>query len=135
MFPVHKITRGIGVVVLAGTVFMAIPVRGAERGGEHGHDASPKSGAAGPSMDMHESMMKGMKEMQAMKPTGNVDHDFAIMMRHHHMQGIRMAEYELKHGKDAKMREMAQKIIGSQSKEIAEFDEWIKSSPRGSAKK
>ena len=79
-------------------------------------------------MEMHKNMMKGMKEMQGMKPSGNVDHDFAMMMRHHHQQGVEMAQHQLKHGKDAKMREMAQKIMDNQKKEIAEFDEWMKSS-------
>lgn len=74
----------------------------------------------------HKSMMKGMKDMQGMKPSGNMDRDFAMMMRHHHLQGIQMSQRQLKHGKDPKMREMAQKIMDSQ-KEIAEFDEWTKS--------
>lgn len=29
------------------------------------------------SMAMHKSMMKGMKDMEAMKPSGDPDHDFA----------------------------------------------------------
>ena len=86
-------------------------------------------------MEMHKSMMKGMKEMQGMKPSGNMDHDFAMMMRHHHMQGVEMAQHQLKHGKDPKMREMAQKIVDSQKKEIAEFDEWMKSSSHSTGKK
>ena len=94
-----------------------------------------KGGGSGPAMEMHQSMMKGMKEMQGMKPSGNMDQDFAMMMRHHHMKGVEMAEHELKHGKDPKMRQMAQNIIDSQKKEIAEFDEWIKSNPRASGKK
>ena len=68
-------------------------------------------------MEMHKNMMKGMKEMQGMKPSGNMDHDFAMMMRHHHQQVIEMAQRQLKHGKDAKRREMAQRmVIDSQKK-------------------
>ena len=93
------------------------------------HEAPSKGGSgSGASMEMHKSMMKGMKEMQSMKPSGNVDHDFAMMMRLHHQQAIEMAQHELKHGKDAKMRQMAQKIVDDQKKEIAELDEWMKSS-------
>lgn len=93
------------------------------------HDEPSKggAGAGGASMEMHKNMMRGMKEMQGMKMSGNMDHDFAMMMRHHHRQGIEMAQHELKHGKDAKMREMAQKIMDNQKKEIAEFDDWMKS--------
>lgn len=52
-------------------------------------------------------------------------------MRQHHMSGVRMAEYELKNGKDQKMRDMAQKIMDAQKKEIAEFDQWLKANPGG----
>lgn len=77
------------------------------------------------SMDMHKSMMKGMKEMEAMKSSGNIDHDFAMMMKQHHESALDMAQVELQHGKDAKMRSMAKKIIESQKKEIKEFDQWL----------
>ena len=93
-----------------------------------------KGNMGGPSSDMHQMMIKDSKEMAAMKPSGDVDRDFAMMMRQHHQGGVRMAEFELKYGKDSKMREMAQKIMASQKKEIAEFDEWMKAnpSPKGS---
>jgi uncharacterized protein (DUF305 family) len=89
-----------------------------------GHAHSPESAAA--SKQMHESMMGGMKGMQAMKMSGDSDRDFAMMMRKHHEDGIKMAQIELDKGKDSKMKEMARKIIDSQKKEIAEFDEWLK---------
>jgi uncharacterized protein (DUF305 family) len=37
-----------------------------------------------------------------------------------------MAEVELKYGKDAELKKMAQKIIDAQRKEIKEFEEWQK---------
>ena len=75
---------------------------------------------------VHAEMMKGMQSMRGMHSSGNADHDFAQMMRMHHEGGIRMAEAELATGKDPKMKEMAQRIIDSQKKEIAEFDAWLK---------
>jgi uncharacterized protein (DUF305 family) len=60
-------------------------------------------------MAAHDKMMKSM----AMTPSGNIDMDFAMMMVPHH-QG--MAEVELMHGKDAAMKEMAQKIIEAPKK-------------------
>jgi len=75
---------------------------------------------------MHRMMMQGMKEMETIKPSGNMDLDFALMMRQHHAQALRMAQHELDHGKDAKMRAMAKSIIESQKKEIEEFDTWLK---------
>lgn len=77
------------------------------------------------SMDMHKAMMKGMKDMGSMKSSGNVDHDFATMMKMHHQSALDMAEVELQKGKDPTMRSMAKKIIESQKKEIKEFDQWL----------
>ena len=77
------------------------------------------------SMDMHKSMMKGMKEMAAMKSSGNADHDFARMMKVHHQSALDMANVELQQGKDSKLRSMAKGIITSQKKEIKEFGQWL----------
>jgi uncharacterized protein (DUF305 family) len=82
---------------------------------------------SGASTQMHRDMMKGSKGSMSMKPTGDIDHDFVTMMRHHHQMGVQMAEHEIKNGKDAKAREMAQKIADSQKQEIKEFDEWLQS--------
>ena len=78
-----------------------------------------------PGMDM-KSMMTDMNEkMAAMKPTGNADIDFAMMMRVHHQSAVTMAEAELQSGKDPQMRKMAKDIIRAQKKEIALFDKFL----------
>ena len=77
------------------------------------------------SMDMHKSMMKGMKEMESMKSSGSIDNDFAMMMKMHHQSALDMANVELQQGKDPKLRSMAKGIITSQKKEIKEFDQWL----------
>ena len=82
-------------------------------------------------MDMKQGMdMKGMmtdmqNKMSAMKPSGNVDMDFAMMMRVHHQSAVTMAESELQNGKDPQMRMMAKDIIRAQKKEIASFDKFL----------
>ena len=76
------------------------------------------------SKDMHESMMMGMKDMDAMSMTGDTDQDFAMMMKKHHQGAIDMAKIELKHGKDAELKDMAQKIVDSQQAEIKQFEQW-----------
>ena len=77
------------------------------------------------SQQLHQKMKSGMEGMQAMKPTGNVDKDFAMMMKMHHQQALDMAEIELRNGKSQEMRDMAQSIITAQKKEIAQFDKWL----------
>jgi uncharacterized protein (DUF305 family) len=75
--------------------------------------------------DMRGSMMGMMKSMDAMKPTGNMDRDFAAMMKVHHEGAIDMSQMELQSGKDPKMRAMAKRIIEAQKKEIKEFEQWL----------
>jgi uncharacterized protein (DUF305 family) len=76
-------------------------------------------------MDMKPMMMDMNDKMMAMKPTGNTDVDFAMMMRVHHQSAITMAEAELQNGKDPQMRVMAKDIIYAQKKEIAAFDKFL----------
>ena len=60
-------------------------------------------------------MMAGM----AIKPSGDVDRDFAEMMIPHHQGAIDMAEAELRHGENEQLRRIAQEIIVDQQQEIA----------------
>ena len=78
-----------------------------------------------PGMDMKPMMMDMNDKMMAMKPSGNIDVDFATMMRMHHQSAITMAEAELQNGKDPQMRVMAKDIIRAQKKEIAVFEKFL----------
>jgi Domain of unknown function (DUF305) len=62
-----------------------------------------------------ERMMAGME----IKPTGDVDTDFAAMMIPHHQGAIDMALAELRYGKNEQLRRIAQEIIVDQQQEIA----------------
>jgi uncharacterized protein (DUF305 family) len=66
-------------------------------------------------------MMDGVKKMQNMKMTGDVDRDFAMMMAQHHADGIKMADVEIRHGKNAHLKNMAKKIKAAQTKERADL--------------
>ena len=59
-------------------------------------------------------MMDGMD----VKPSGNVDLDFARMMMAHHQGAIDMALAELRHGRNLRLRRLAQEIIVNQRQEI-----------------
>ena len=74
------------------------------------------------SEDMKQSMKSGMDSMQNMQMSGDMDKDFAMMMKIHHQGALDMAKMELAHGKSPAMKAMAKKIIAAQKKEIAEFD-------------
>lgn len=96
----------------------AVPASGTMRMGNMQH------GNAGPH-DMKATMMMGMESMQRMQASGDVDKDFAMMMKLHHQQAVDMAEMEIAHGKSPTMKTMARQIIAAQKKEIAAFDAWL----------
>lgn len=60
-------------------------------------------------------MMTGM----AIRPSGDVDQDFAAMMIPHHQGAIDMAVLELRYGRNEQLRRIAQEIIVDQQQEIA----------------
>src|SRR5258708_25605034 len=60
-------------------------------------------------------MMTGME----IKPSGDVDQDFAAMMIPHHQGAMEMAQAELRHGHNEQLRRIVQEIIVTQQQEIA----------------
>jgi uncharacterized protein (DUF305 family) len=59
------------------------------------------------------------------KPTGEPDKDFVVMMTPHHQGAIDMAKVELQYGKDPELLKLATDIVAAQEKEIAEMEEWL----------
>lgn len=82
--------------------------------------------AEGPMADYMATMDTMMEAMNGMPSSGNADADFLLMMIPHHQSAIDMAKVELEHGKDDETREMAEKIIAAQEKEIAEMKSMLK---------
>jgi uncharacterized protein (DUF305 family) len=84
---------------------------------------------AKPADPMSQSMMSIMDNMKQMKSTGDVDKDFAMMMKVHHQGALDMAKIELAIGKSPELIKLAKQIIASQTKEITRFDRWLKNHP------
>ena len=61
--------------------------------------------------------------------SGDIDRDFAMMMRAHHQAGFDMAKVEAESGKNPQMVKEAKKIIASQQKDIQKFDSWLQKHP------
>lgn len=113
-------------LAVAASAAIAAGAAVAQSTGSGAQSGGPQAAASGDNAkQMHEHMMKGMQKMQSMPMTGNMDKDFATMMREHHVQGVQMAKMELQHGKSLEMKRMAEKIIKDQQKEIAQFDKWL----------
>lgn len=62
-------------------LFTALTLAALSAPGAFAQDTKPAAANPAMGMDMPKSMMKGMKDMEGMKSSGNVDHDFAMMMK------------------------------------------------------
>jgi uncharacterized protein (DUF305 family) len=84
------------------------------------------SGTAGNQMKaMHDAMTQMMDRIKTMTASGNVDRDFAMMMKHHHQGGADMAKAEVAGGTDDSMKVIAQRIMDEQLKDIEELDMFL----------
>jgi uncharacterized protein (DUF305 family) len=114
------------VLVLASALSLAVagPLA-AQSGGHHDH-TSPAASSGSPSTE--EFQKADMEMMQNMKVpyTGNPDVDFRTHMIPHHEGAVAMAKVALRHAKDESTRQMAQKIIDDQEREIGEMRAWLK---------
>jgi uncharacterized protein (DUF305 family) len=64
------------------------------------------------------AMTKMMNDM-TIKTTGNIDHDFVALMVPHHQGAIDMVQAELRYGRQAQLRRIAQEIIVDQVQQIS----------------
>ena len=116
-----KLSTATMFVVALTPVAMAQPAPTPAMPGSMNHSNSKAMGGA----DM-KTMMKDMSgKMGSMAMSGNVDVDFAMMMRIHHQGAVDMAEAQLRDGKEPQMRKMAKEILAAQKKEIAQFDKFL----------
>lgn len=76
--------------------------------------ATPQNGFVAENAELTRSMMTAMSGPS----TGDPDRDFASMMIAHHEGAIAMARVELRYGRNAALRTMAQHIVDTQGQEI-----------------
>lgn len=108
----------------AATLAAEPPAERPHAGHSMGSGSSSAAAAAGGesvSMQMHQVMMEGMKDMRSMQQTGDADRDFATMMKHHHAQAVKMTQAYLKGARDPKLKAWAQKSLNSQRRELQEL--------------
>jgi uncharacterized protein (DUF305 family) len=81
--------------------------------------------AATPADKAFAASMKTMMNGMNVKPTGEPDKDFVLMMIPHHQGAIDMAKVELQYGTDLELRRLASDIVAAQEKEIAQMKAWL----------
>lgn len=87
--------------------------------------SSPRQAATPAAQQMHERMQGDLRAMQAIKLSGDVDRDFAMMMRLHHQQAVEMGQFQLRHGKSPELRTLAQDIVNAQRREIEQLEKYL----------
>jgi len=91
--------------------------------GDTAHSSHKESEMSG--VGVAGSMDKMMTDMHQVKMSGNVDQDFALMMKAHHQGAVDMSEAEIESGKVSILKDMALKISEKQKKEIQELQSFI----------
>lgn len=129
---------GTGLALASGGTFAADPHAGMNHGsmnhemtnhGSHKIERTPMQAELAAGMDrMHADMHAGMMLLDA-------DAAFAAGMVPHHKGAVRMAEVELKYGKDPEMRKLAEAIIAAQGPEIEQMNAWLARNPEKTKEK
>ena len=88
---------------------------------------------------MQQELMQGMnqmnQDMMAAAQYKDPDVAFAAGMLPHHIGAVKMAEVELKYGKEPEMRKLAEDIINAQQAEIEQMQKWLKAHNKKSSVK
>jgi hypothetical protein len=93
----------------------------------------PEQPAEAPFLAENDAAMTKMMNDMAVKPSGDIDRDFALMMIPHHQGAVDMALAELRYGKNEQLRRIAQEIVVEQMQEIAAMRLAIGDTPPASA--
>lgn len=122
MYPMSRTIAAAAIVLLCATSFASSQEM-------KGHDHSTmKMGSADASASTraYQAANAKMHEGMAIEFSGDADVDFARGMIAHHQGAIDMAKVEIEHGKDPKLRALAEEIIKAQEAEIADMQAWLK---------
>jgi uncharacterized protein (DUF305 family) len=118
-----------GLVLAAYAVFLALaPVRGQAPPTTTGIAAQTGSDAP-EARALRDADTKTHAGVTSVRQSGDADRDFVASMIPHEQGAIDMATIELQFGKDDETRQLAERIIAAQQKEIAEMTAWLAKHP------
>ena len=117
------------IVAAVAAIGLAAPLLSLAPANAQGTNHSPQHAGSAAAAGYHAAMEKMNRDMAAEPPSGNPDRDFASLMVKHHQSAVDMARVELEHGRDATMRQTAQKVIEDQQREIVDLRRWLASQP------
>lgn len=90
----------------------------------HGHSGHVMATDTASTVELKDANTRMHKDMD-ITYTGDVDVDFLRGMIAHHQGAVEMAEVQLKYGRDAQVKRLAQDIIRAQKIEIKWMQQWL----------
>jgi len=75
--------------------------------------------------ELSEEMAEMKSTINAIKMTRNIDKDYVNLMIQYHEREIEMAKYEVSYGMNTQLKQMSQKIIIDQTREINLLKNWL----------
>ena len=122
-------------VMLAGVAVLALGACSREDEGandqgeaETAEAASEAGAGAGPAATMSSPFMAAEQQMNARMTAAvgaSAEHTWAAKMREHHRGAVEMTEPHLAQFQDAELRQIAQRTVEMQRKEIGELEKWL----------
>jgi uncharacterized protein (DUF305 family) len=122
MFPIRPARLALATLVLSAGVALAQHAGHGSHGSHAGHEAAA---AASPATAGYRAANDKMHKDMDIAFTGDADADFLRGMIPHHQGAIDMARIVLAHGKDPKVRKLAEDVIRAQEAEIKMMQEWL----------
>lgn len=113
--------------LIAGLLAFAAPLPAFSQSSHAGHGAAARSTAPEtPAVKAFKAANDRMHRDMAIDFTGDVDVDFVRAMIPHHEGAVAMAKILLENGgKDPETRKLAEEVVRTQQKEIAEMKAWL----------
>jgi uncharacterized protein (DUF305 family) len=84
-----------------------------------------KTGGAGNSSSLSQSVKNLETKVNASKLSNNVDTDFAELMKLNHLGAIELGQQYMKEGSDKDLKDFTKSMTESGSKEVKELDAWL----------
>jgi uncharacterized protein (DUF305 family) len=85
----------------------------------------PRTNTSSPSMK--HALTAWLESLRKIQPSGDVDQDFAALMKVYHQGALSLAQLQLSRGKSSDLKAVANAVLAVRQREIAYLDKWIAS--------